>query len=304
MVSVPRSVLLTALVGVILACVGALWAGGEATRRLAVERAGGEALDELALLANLSAEDGRLLRDEPLAVEVIQDGGPLWVREAIVAAVETNAYFEEASSSHLLRVEVIDVSAGVGLQLHLWRAGWELRVPEPRRIRVAPWAPVIAAVLGALAAVLSRRVSVGLGVAGVGAQLLLGVDRLPRELFPPRPLLETWSEGPLIRRALELVDNLGSGGLAVAAGVLTVSVVLVAFDHRRSKQREDSLSLGAALLAAGLISVGLLGWVEAASRASLFTALRHGAGWLALVGLGLAWWPAVRLAWEERRASA
>ena len=66
------------------------------------------------------------------------------------------------------------------------------------------------------------------------------------------------------------------------------------------------LGLGSAGLAALVGSFGALAWIEAASRGSLFAAcdVRFGAwsGWLALLGLIVAWLPAIRVAREAWRA--
>ncbi|NVB42222.1 hypothetical protein G6O69_30645 [Pseudenhygromyxa sp. WMMC2535] len=306
MITLPRSLLIVALVGLVLACLGAVWAGGAATRELAGEREAADALDELAFLAGLVDEHGQLMRPEPMAVEVIQDGGPLWAQAAVERAVEDNAAFAVGNSPHLLRVEVVEGGAGVALQLHLWRAGWDLRVPQPRRIWVAPWAAIIAGVLGAVAGLLGRRLSLGFAAAGVCAQLLLGLAPLPADVFPPQRLIEAWSEGPLLRRLLAFIDGMGAIHLAVAAAVVAACVVLVAFDHRRSREREDSLDLGSASLLALLGTCGALAWIEAASRGSLFVALHPRACWwaggMAVLGILACWVPAGWVALEGWRA--
>jgi hypothetical protein len=184
-----------------------------------------------------------------------------------------------------------------------------LREPEPRRVRIAAWAAVAAAVLGAVAATFSRRISVGLATAGVLAQLMLFLDPLPPDLFPPRGLLAAWGEGPLFGRLFDGIRGMSTGHIAVAAALVAASLVLVAFDHKRSRERESDLGLGQAGIAALLGSCGVIAWVEAASRGSLFAAcdLRFGAwaGWLALAGLIAAWLPAIsvaREAWRAQRA--
>ena len=307
MLSLPRYVVIAALIGLVMAILGAVFAGGARTRQLAVEDVAVDALDELALLAGLRDDSGNLMRPDPMAVEVIQDGGPLWVQGAVEAAVDENLYFTRGNSPHLLRAEVIDVSGGAALQLHLWRAGWDLRVPEPRRVRIGPWAAIVGAILGAFAAFFSRRLSWGLVTAGILSQLLLGLAPLPADLFPPRPLLKTWSEGPLVRRTLQTVDNLSSMEIAIVAAILAACLVLVAFDHRRSREKsEGNLDLGSAGLAALLGTIGVVAWIEAASRGALLMALHPRgdwyAGWGALIGLGLLYWPVVLAAREGWRA--
>ena len=306
MASLPRPLVIAALLGVILACLGALWAGGEATREAATRKLAERSVTELALLAGLADDHGELLRDEPMAVEVIADGGPMWVLAAVDHATAASPWFEVGNSPHLLRAEVIDEPGGIALQLHLWRGGWELREPEPRRVRVAAWAAVVAGVCGAIAAAFVGRLSVGLGVAGLFAQLLLAFDPLPPELFPPQGLVAAWSEGPLFGPLFDEIRAMTPLQVAIAAAIVAMCLVLVGFDHKRSRERERDLGLGWAGAAAVLGSFGGLAWIEAASRGSLFAAcdLRVGAwaGWLALLGLIVAWLPAIHVAREAWRA--
>jgi hypothetical protein len=304
----PRALVIAALLGAIVACVGALLGGGVATREAATHSMASRSLTELAQLAGLADERGTLLREEPLAVEVIADGGPLWVIPAIERAVEASPWFAVGRSPHLLRAEIIEEQGGIALQLHLWRSGWELREPDPRRIRVAGWAPVVAGLFGALVALALRRLDAGLATSGVFAQLLLAIDPLPPELFPPQRLTQAWADGPL-GGVIASIQTLGPLETALAAAVLAASLVLVAFDHRRSRERSathGSIPLGRAGLAAALGSFGAVAWIEAAARGSLLAAcdLRFGAwaGLLALAGLIVAWLPAIRLAREVRRA--
>lgn len=305
MISISRPLLIAALIGVIVACLGALWSGGQATREAATHGLARRSIDELALLAGVADDRGELPHG-PMSVEVIADGGPLWVLDVVERATERSGSFRVDNSPHLLRAELIDERGGIALQLHLWRGGWELREPQPRRIRIAVWAVVLAGLLGAVAATYSRRISVGLATAGVLAQLLLALDPLPAELFPPQGLLAAWGEGPLFGRLLAGIRAMSNLQVAIAAAVVALCLVLVAFDHKRSRDRADALGLGNAGFAAVLGSFGALAWVEAASRGSLFAAcdLRFGAwaGWLAGLGLIVAWLPAIRVAREAWRA--
>jgi hypothetical protein len=305
-IALPRTLLIAALLGVIVACLGALWAGGTATREAATHGLARRSIDELALLAGLADDRGKLLREQPMAVEVIADGGPLWVLDAVERAAEQSPYFTVDASPHLLRSEIIDEPGGVALQLHLWRGGWELREPQPYRVRIAAWAAVVAGLLGAVAGLFTRKLSVGLASAGVLAQLLLAVDPLPSELFPPQRLLVAWAEGPLIGELLAGIRAMSTLHVALATAVVAACLVLVAFDHRRTRGQGGDLGLGSAGLAALVGSFGALAWIEAASRGSLFAAcdVRFGAwsGWLALLGLIVAWLPAIRVAREAWRA--
>lgn len=306
MIALPRTLLIAALLGVIVACLGALLAGGTATRQAAAHNLAHRSIDELARLAGLADEQGKLLRDQPMAVEVISDGGPMWVLATVERAAERSRYFTVAASPHLLRAEIIDERGGLALQLHLWRAGWELREPQPYRARIAAWAAVIAGVLGAAAALFTRRLSFGLASAGVLAQVLLLLDPLPPELFPPQRLLNAWAEGPLFGRLFATINSMSTLHVALATAVATACLVLVGFDHKRSRGQSGDVGLGAAGLTALIGSLGALAWIEAASRGSLFAAcdLRFGAwsGYLALLGLIVAWLPAIRVAREAWRA--
>jgi hypothetical protein len=306
MQAIPRSWLIVALIGVVLACVGSQLARGTPTRRAATHGLAAASLDDLALLAGLADDEGTLQRGQAMPVEVIADGGPMWALDSVERAVSGSQYFAVGNSPHLLRSELIDERGGIALQLHLWRGGWEVREPQPRRVRVAPASVVLAGLLGAAMSVLTRRLSLGIATAGVLAQLLLALDPLPRELFPPQPWLDTWASGPLVARVLAAIRQLGTVGLAVVAAIGAGSLVLVAFDHRRTRGREDDVGLGIATLAAVCGTIGGVAWIEAASRGSLLAAcdVRFGAwgGWLALAGLILAWLPAIRLkdAWRAR----
>jgi hypothetical protein len=300
MQAISRSLLIVALVGVVLACVGSQLARGTATRRAATHGLAAAAIDELALLAGLADDAGKLQRDSAMPIEVISDGGPMWALDSVERAVAGSRYFQTGNSPHLLRTELLEARGGIALQLHLWRSGWELREPSPRRVRVAPAAVVLAGLLGAAIALLTRRLSFGIAAAGLLAQLLLAIDPLPRDLFSPQPLLDTWASGPLVARTVAGIRQLGTMGLAIVAAIGAGSLVLVAFDHRRSRGREDDVGLGLATLAAVCGTIGGVAWIEAASRGSLLAAcdVRFAAwgGWLALAGLLLAWLPAIRVA--------
>lgn len=308
MISLPRRLLLVALIGVLLACTGALLGSGESTRRAATERLAAHSLDELAWLAGLVDESGTLQREQPMPVTVVSDGGPMWALDSVARAVAGSRAFAVGDGPHVLRTEIIDEPNGIALQLHLWRNGWELREPAPGRVRIAPAAAVVGALLGAVLVVIVGHLSWGLALAGVLAQILLAVDPLPKQLFPPQSLREAWASGPLFAWVLDDIRELSAVGMAVVTAVCVGSLVLVAFDHKRTRGGADDVGLGPAALAAVLGSLGLLAWLEAASRGSLLAAcdLRFGAwaGLLALVGLILAWLPAIRVSREAVRARA
>ncbi|EDM77029.1 hypothetical protein PPSIR1_16050 [Plesiocystis pacifica SIR-1] len=301
MISLPRNVALIGVLGLLIAVIASVWAGGERTRAVAVGAMAEDALVELGLLAGVRDDAGALQREEPMAVEVIQDGGPMWVREVVEEAVGEDPAFAVGNSPHLMRVEVVDGRGGVALALHLWRAGWDLRVPEPRRIRVAPWAAVLGAVLGAFAGVFTRRGSVALLCAGLLAQIALGLAPISTAVFPPQTLVEAWGSSPLARRIVELAQTMTTTHQAIAAAFVALCLVLVAFDHRSSKEREDALDLGSAGLVAIASTVGVVAWIEAASRSSLLASLHHGAGWVTFLGLGMLAVPVVYLARQRQQ---
>jgi hypothetical protein len=170
------------------------------------------------------------------------------------------------------------------------------------------WAAVLAGLLGAAAATITGRLSVGLATAGVSAQASLGLAPPPPELFPPQGLLATWAGGPLFATVIATIQGMSTLHVAIAAAVLAGSLLLVGFDHQRSRERSGDLGLAWAGFAAVFGGVGAIAWIEAASRGSLFAACdwRFGAwaGWLALLGLIVAWLPAIRVASEARHAPA
>ena len=142
--------------------------------------------------------------------------------------------------------------------------------------------------------------------AGVLAQLIVGLARPSAANFPPRPLAQIWADGPLLSRLIPFIRDMSTLHLSILLAILAGSLVLVAFDHKNTRGQDEDVGLGPASLFALLITLGSVAWIEAASRSSLFAAcdLRFGAvfGWLALVGLILAWLPAIRVGREAWRA--
>jgi hypothetical protein len=300
MQTITRRLLILALIGVVIACIGSQLAKGTATRRAATYTLATSAIGELALLAGVADDSGVLQRDEPMPVEVISDGGPLWALDSVEAAVSSSRYFSVGNSPHLLRTELVEARGGIALQLHLWRSGWEIREPLPRRIRISPASVVLAGIVGAAISLLTRRMSLGLATAGVLAQVMLAIDPMPLDLFPPQRLSEAWASAPLVDRTVSAIRGMETLGMGVVAAVGAGSLVLVAFDHKRTRGGDDDLGLAVATLAAFFGLIGVVAFIEAASRGGLFAAcdVRFGAwaGWLALLGLILAWLPAIRVA--------
>ncbi len=304
--SLPRSLLLVALVGLVLACVALVGLDGPSTRAAAMRELAGRSLDDLALLAGVRDDAGVLQRDEPMPVEVIQDGGSMWILPAVEQAVDDTPWFSRGKSPHLLRIEAIEHPRALALQLHLWRAGWEIRSPEPVRVRVMPFVIVVGGLLGALTAVVIRRPILGVALWGVLAQVLLGVLAPPAELFAPQTLWVEWQRGPLLARLLPWVESMTPIELAIAAALVSLCSVLVGFDHRRSRAREHSFDLASAGVLALLGTLGTIATLEAAARSGFVASFAGWAGWLATFGLLLAWAPALAIAreqWRRQRAA-
>lgn len=295
-----RRSLVVLILGGVAALLLALAATGESTRRAMLESMASRSLDELALLAGLRDEAGAALRAEPLPVTVVQDGGSTWIHGAVTEAVQGSPDFEVTQSRHLLRIETVETDDVIALQLRLWRQGWELRSPDLMRGRISPWAPILAAIFGAAVAFWLWRVGPGLLVAGGFAQALVAGLPWPAESIPPTGWLAEVRSGPLVAPLARLAS---SGWVTpVALAVLAFCVVLVTFDHRRSREREGALNLSTAGLVALMSAVGGLAWCEAALRAGLWASMHSIAGMLAVVALAVAWVPAIHRARERLRA--
>jgi hypothetical protein len=285
------------------ALVAARASHGEGTRRAAVRELSDRALVELAWLAGLQEEvEGAL--PSPMAVGVVQDGGEPWVRDVVVEAVEASDAFRLGDSRHVLRVEAVDTPDVIALQLGLWRQGWDLRAPDVGAVRVAPWAPVLAAALGAAVAWSLARPAVGLLVAGLLAQALVAGLPWPVEDIRPVPWSSEILHGPLGIALAAAARGLAQAGAAVAAAVVAFCLALVWFDHRASRGRTGSMSLPAAALAALCVGVGGVAWLDAATRAAGSAALHTWTGALAAVALAAAWVPALRRGRSRRSPRA
>jgi hypothetical protein len=162
--------------------------------------------------------------------------------------------------------------------------------------RVVPWVAVLSGVAGAVVGFLTRRAGPGLLVAGLLAQGLLLALPWPAELIPPRSWIAEVREGVLVAGLSDLARALPAWAGAVGGALVAFLLVLVLFDHRRSRGRAGSRDLptvGGAALAAGL---GAAAFAEAALRAGLAAALHSPAGVVAVLALAVAWWPAAKRA--------
>lgn len=267
-------------VALVLAIGGPAAADRESMARAVVRQMTAADLRVIGRLSGLTDEEGR--GREVLPVFVEQQGGPTWATAEIVDVVEKSPWLRpDPSSPHRLQAEIVRTEADWALRLGLWRRGWSLRSPRPRRVQLSPWVAAASGVVGALVA-LATRVGLGLAVAGLCAQAFaLSLSR-PSAL-PSYPLATQWKEGPLGQHVIAFAGGLPDVAVAVGAGVLVLCSVLVAFDHRRSRRR------GGALLWWGLLGVfGLIAWLEASARTGLLayaTTLVGGLGLTGLLGL-------------------
>jgi hypothetical protein len=183
----------------------------------------------------------------------------------------------------IVRVEVVADDTHAALRGSLFRQGWNLRSEHPLRVRVVPWIPMLALALGLAVAVVSRRIGVGLAAAGASAQALDVLVAWP-EAFVAVPWTDQLRDGPLGSAVIDLAVGLPDTAVAIGAGVITLCMVLVAFDHRRSSGK------GGVLLAAGLFGVlGLLVWLEAATRCGFGAWIGTAAGATSILAMALAW---------------
>lgn len=272
------------------ACVALLVAGllaldKQATGAAAVRQVARLHLVELGRLAGVRDGEGRST-GATLQVQVVQNGGELWVGEAIAAAVDDDPAFARGDAPHLITVEVVHAGPATAVRMGLWRRGWSLGAPRPVVARAAPWVALLALAMGALLRAVGRRPGSSLLVAGVLAQA--GTLLLPWPGPGARPgLLKEWQAGPLGTSVRLLAERLPDVSTAVGGGVIALCLLLAAFDHRRSRGRGGGLVLFGLL---GVLGLSLL--LEAAVRVGVPCALEQVGGWIALLGaLGL-WWVA------------
>lgn len=279
------------------AAIAAVWTDSDATRARATTVATGAALDELAFLAGLENERGERMRAEAFPVEVVQEAGPQWLRPSVQAAVGRSGTFASGDSPHLLRIEPIVAGDVIIVQLRLWRQGWDLRTPQPFHLRVAPWVPILAGLLGVSAGLLTRRASVGVLVAGLFAQLGLLALPWPSALLGEHDWSAEVRRGPLVRGVERIITGSPEMATAVAASVIVFSLVLVVFDHRRSQASPANMGLGLAAVLAFAYGTGAIAWIEAASRSGTTASVTGVPGvvaHLALAGaFGIVGWRAV-----------
>jgi hypothetical protein len=273
---------------VLLSVLGAVGADLETMQRASVRQVGALAVYELGELAGLRRPDGGIAGGRPLAVEVVQDGGPLWLREAFVALVEADAAFEVKPSPNILRVEAVGGETLLAIRLHLWRLGWSVRAPDVLRIRPMPLLFVGVAMLGALVLLWSHRTVVSLVVTGVLAQGVVAFLPWPHQLAPAS-LTDAWFRGPLGRGLVVAARSMSDLGAAVVTGGIVLCVMLLAFERRGARDRPEEPGVAVLVVVSGLGFLGVLGYVEAGLRLGLWPWMTTFWGWLGLVGLVGAW---------------
>ena len=252
-----------------------------AAQRAARGRLSG-ALVQLGVLAGLRSDTGAVtLRPLPVAANL--DGGPLWLRAELEAAIAADEAFVLGPSPNLVRVEVVGTDTAFGLSCALFRQGWNLKLPRPTRVRVAPWVATVTAVLGLFVAFGLRRVGAGLAVAGGAAQLVLAW--LPWEVpLTPASWSAALAQGPAGTAVLAWARALPDSSVSIGAGVVALCAILIVLDHRRSRRR------GGTLLLAGLAgAAGVVAWGEAALRAGASGWAASGAGVLSMLALVAGW---------------
>jgi hypothetical protein len=148
-------------------------------------------------------------------------------------------------------------------------------------MRTAPWIAVVAAVLGVFMLRWVRRFAAAFVVAGVSAQVI--VSLLPwAPNVAARGVIDAWASGPLGLGLQRLAARLPDEAMAVGAGVVVLCLVLVVFDHKRSRERGGALALW------GLAgAIGVLAWLEAGARLGGIAALSTAGGWLSVLGLAV-----------------
>lgn len=271
-----------AAVAAVLSLVLSMFGAASALEEAGVERST-RVVEQLVRLAALDSEDGVDPRRR-LPVRVNQEGGPLWVTPAVEAAVTEQPSLVLADDGvGIVRMEVLSDETHLALRGGLFRQGWSLRSEHPIQVRIKPWIPMLALALGLVVMTLSRRMGVGFAVAGVAAQLLDVAVAWPTE-FIGIPWRSQVRDGPIGSAVIDLALGLPDTAVAVGAGVVTLCMVLVAFDHRRSSGK------GGAMLAAGLLGVlGIMIWAEAAARCGMGPWIGTAAGAASILAMALAW---------------
>lgn len=247
----------------------------------ALERAAAAAaraeLTELAWLAGLARED----RSEAIEVELRFDG-EAWGRDVIAEAIADDAVFRIGHGPHALVAQFLDAGNALAVQIGLERRGWSVRPPQPTRRRVMPIAAAVAAALGLWAWLRRRSAALGWWSAAVVVQAIAAAWPWPPGFPRPSVADDVW-HGPVLAAARSLAHDMRELEVAIAGGVIALCVVLVAFDHRRSRSR----GLGPALRGLAAV-VGALVYIEGAARVGLAPWAVTSAGMIGVVASAVA----------------
>ncbi len=224
------------------------------------------ALEQTAGLVRADATQGGTPAKVPVLLGI---DGPAWVDAPLRAAIERRGIVELDRGPHGLRAEMIVQDDAAVLSLRLERRGWALRAPTPTRRRLAPALAIGPALLAGAVWLRTRRGAPSLLLAGLLSQLLACTWPWPAAL-PSLALADELAASPLLRPVVALAQGLGDGAVVLGAGVIAACLVLVWFDHRRSRERPWAPQLlgiaaviGACAWIEAAVRVGVLGWWSA-----------------------------------------
>lgn len=211
-------------------------------------------LRRLATLAGIRSEQGDLAR--AIEVRVEQDGDPSWVHEGVAGAIDDEPSFRPGAGPHRLRVSAVGQERGATVQLALERQGWRLRLPQPVEVQCRPALVVLAILVGLMVHGVAPWPGLGALAAGLVAQIGAGSG------------VAAWREGMAYQHLAQVlaVDSVWVDRIGV--GVTVLSLLLVAFDVRRSARRSSNARKAGrrALMGGVLTAVGSVAWLEAACR--------------------------------------
>jgi len=265
-------------------------AAGARSQQLAVQAR--LALLDLGTLAGLRDDTGQAVVTAPIRVMVVQDGGPTWVHEAVERAASRDPVWAPIPTSpHLLRLTVVEGEATMAVGLALYRQGWNLARPQPLRLQHTPSTAIVAAAAGTAVARRWGARAWGLLAAGLLAQL-----GSRWATWPEPPGSGSWglacAEGPLGLGVRMLASRLSEDAEGWLVGLVVACLVLVAFDHRRSRDR------GGRWLVGRLVGVfGAVTWLEATSRTGWLGFALTPFGFAAAILVIVAAWLGTRRAW-------
>lgn len=269
-----RAVAITAW---LVAVVAALWVDVDAVApRLAAQMFATE-LGALDRLAGVRGDDGAA-RGQPVSVR-LEVTGPPWVQEAARQAVAEDPTYTLGDGPHRLIGEFAIDGRAAAARWSLERRGWALHAPSPTTRRIMPALAMVPLCLGALAYRRWRRAAWIVPAVAATAALLSFAWPWPSG-SPPPSVGAQLEASPWLAPIVGFARSMEQTGVALAAGVITLCLVLAWFDHRRSRERGSPAAGVAVVLGAAV-------WGEAAGRLSVWPWLGTAAGLLAVVGLAV-----------------